>query len=40
FLDKKAANNKLKFILPQGIGGHLIRNDISEEILKKVLKAF
>jgi len=40
FLDKKAANNKLKFILPQGIGGHLIRDDISEEILKKVLKAF
>ena len=40
FLDKKAANNKLKFILPQGIGGHLIRDDISESILKKVLKAF
>jgi len=40
FLDKKAANNKLKFILPQGIGGHLIRDDISEEVLKKVLKAF
>jgi len=40
FLDKKAANNKLKFILPQGIGGHLIRDDVSEKILKKVLKAF
>jgi len=40
FLDKKAANNKLKFILPQGIGGHLIRDDISEEVIKKVLKAF
>jgi len=40
FLDKKAANNKLKFILPQAIGGHMIRDDISEEILKKVLKAF
>jgi len=40
FLDKKTAHNKLKFILPQGIGGHLIRDDISEEILKKVLKAF
>ncbi len=40
FLDKKAANNKLKFILPQGIGGHMIRDDISKEQLKKVLKAF
>jgi 3-dehydroquinate synthase len=40
FLDKKTAHNKLKFILPQGIGGHLIRDDISEERLKKVLKAF
>ena len=38
FLDKKAANNKLKFILPQAIGGHMIRDDISEETLKKVLK--
>jgi len=40
FLDKKAANNTLKFILPQGIGGHIIRDDISEDILKKVLKTF
>ncbi len=40
FLDKKAANNTLKFILPQGIGGHKIRDDISEDSLKKVLKAF
>jgi len=40
FLDKKTAHNKLKFILPQGIGAHLIRDDISEEVLKKVLKAF
>jgi len=40
FLDKKTAHNKLKFILPQGIGEHLIRDDISEEVLKKVLKAF
>jgi len=40
FLDKKAANNKLKFILPQSIGGHKIRDDISEATLKKFLKAF
>lgn len=40
FLDKKAANNKLKFILPQGIGGHKMRDDISEVTLKKVLESF
>ena len=40
FLDKKAANNKLKFILPQNIGGHEMRDDVSEATLKKVLKAF
>jgi len=40
YLDKKAANNTLKFILPQGIGGHIIRDDISEVILKKVLTTF
>jgi len=40
FLDKKASNNRLKFILPKGIGGHTIRNDIDEEILKKVLHKF
>jgi len=40
FLDKKAANNRLKFILPQGLGGHKIRDDISEATLKKVLGTF
>ena len=40
FLDKKAANNTLKFILPRGIGGHVIFDDISEELLKKVLNKF
>jgi 3-dehydroquinate synthase len=40
FLDKKAANNTLKFILPKGIGGHLIKNDIPSETLKKVLQTF
>ncbi len=40
FLDKKAANNRLKFILPKGIGGHTIRDDIDEETLKKVLHKF
>ena len=40
FLDKKAANNRLKFILPKGIGGHMIRDDIDEETLKNVLHKF
>ena len=40
FLDKKAANNTLKFILADGIGGHTIRDDINEEMLKKVLHKF
>ena len=40
FLDKKAANNKLKFILPKGIGGHVIRDDIDESTLKRVLENF
>jgi len=40
FLDKKSANNKIKFILPQGIGGHVLRDDIDSDILKKVLKTF
>ena len=40
FLDKKSANNKLKFILPNGLGGHMIRDDIESALLKKVLKTF
>ncbi len=40
FLDKKAANNQLKFILPKGIGGNVIRDDIDEVTLKKVLHKF
>jgi len=40
FLDKKSANNKIKFILPKGLGGHMVREDIDEIILKKVLTSF
>jgi len=40
FLDKKAANNKIKFILPNGIGHHVVRDDIDASLLKKVLKIF
>ena len=40
FLDKKAVNNRIKFILPEGIGHHRVRDDIEETLLKKVLKTF
>ena len=40
FLDKKSANNKIKFILAKGLGGHTVRDDIDEDILKKVLLSF
>ena len=40
FLDKKSSNNKIKFILPKGIGNFEVRDDISEDIIKKVLKKF
>jgi 3-dehydroquinate synthase len=37
FLDKKVAKGSIKFILPQGIGGHKMVTDVNEEIVKKVL---
>jgi 3-dehydroquinate synthase len=40
FLDKKSANNSIKFILPQGIGNYKMVSDIDEAIVKKVLKQF
>ena len=40
FLDKKAANNKLKFILAKGLGKHVVLDDIDSTMLKKVLKNF
>jgi len=40
FLDKKSANNRLKFILSKGIGHHVIRDDIDTSVLKQVLKTF
>ena len=40
FLDKKSANNKIKFILPNGLGGYSIRDDIEESLLKNVLGQF
>jgi 3-dehydroquinate synthase len=40
FLDKKSANNSIKFILPQGMGNYKIVKDIDETIVKKVLGQF
>ncbi len=40
FLDKKSANNKIKFILAKGLGGHTIRDNIDEVLLKEVLSTF
>jgi len=40
FLDKKSANNSIKFILPQGMGKYKIVSDIDESIVKKVLSRF
>ncbi|MCH9739931.1 MAG: 3-dehydroquinate synthase [Epsilonproteobacteria bacterium] len=40
FLDKKSANDKIKFILPNGIGDFEVRSDIDETLVKKVLESF
>lgn len=40
FLDKKSANNVIKFILPKGLGNYEMRSDIDEKIVKKVLAQF
>jgi len=40
FLDKKTKNQKLKFILPLGIGNSAIKEDIDEKIIKNILRNF
>jgi len=40
FLDKKSANNSIKFILPQGMGNYKVLKDIDESRVKKVLRQF
>lgn len=40
FLDKKSLDNKIKFILPKGIGDCIITSDISKDDVIAVLKAF
>ena len=40
FLDKKSANDRIKFILPKGIGDFEMRDDIDKSIVIKVLERF
>jgi 3-dehydroquinate synthase len=40
FLDKKSANNKIKFILSSGIGSHKIVSDAPQDVVKRVLSRF
>jgi 3-dehydroquinate synthase len=40
FLDKKSHNNKIKFILPKGIGAYEITDSIPKESVIAVLKRF
>ncbi len=40
FLDKKSANNSIKFILPNGMGNYKVVSDIDEQIVKRVLQTF
>jgi 3-dehydroquinate synthase len=40
FLDKKSQNDKIKFILPKGIGGYEILDDIDRDTVISVLSRF
>ncbi|MSN96307.1 3-dehydroquinate synthase [Campylobacter sp. FMV-PI01] len=40
FLDKKSSNKKIKFILPNGIGKYIVKDDISKDIVLEVLREF
>jgi len=40
FLDKKSANDKIKFILPMGIGNFCIDQNIEASVVKRVLSEF
>jgi len=40
FLDKKSANDKIKFILPKNIGNFEMRDDLDKAIVIKVLERF
>ncbi len=40
FLDKKTSNNKIKFILPNGIGNYKIVENLDKNLLLEVLREF
>lgn len=40
FLDKKSLNARLHFILPQGFGKGIIKNDVPKELILKTLATF
>jgi 3-dehydroquinate synthase len=40
FLDKKTLHNAITFILPKGIGGHVMVNDVSKNTVLEMLGAF
>jgi len=40
FLDKKTKDGKIKFIIPDGIGGHEIVNNTPKNIVMEVLNEF
>jgi len=40
FLDKKSSNNKIKFVLPSGIGNCKITDEIKKDDVIEVLKGF
>lgn len=39
-LDKKSENSKIKFILPNQIGSHAIRDDVKKEMVLEILSEF
>ncbi len=40
FLDKKSNKNKITFILPDGIGGYKMKNDIAKNLIIDILRDF
>ena len=40
FLDKKSLDNKIKFILPKGIGDCVITDEVSKSDVIEILKDF
>ncbi|WP_169763973.1 3-dehydroquinate synthase [Campylobacter mucosalis] len=40
FMDKKSENRQIKFILPNGIGENLIKNDIPKDVVLEILREF